>query len=59
MVILGCLHQIPLCWRQQCRMSRFSDSLEIIDKGDERLKRINGAGMGLVGCEIPTQIQYI
>jgi hypothetical protein len=40
-------------------MSRFSDSLEIIDKGDERLKRINGAGMGLVGCEIPTQIQYI
>jgi hypothetical protein len=22
LVILGCLHQIPLCWRQQFRMSR-------------------------------------
>jgi hypothetical protein len=39
MVILGCLHQIPLCWRQQFRMSRFSDSLEIDDGGDERLKK--------------------
>jgi hypothetical protein len=42
--ILGCLHQIPFHWRQQFRMSRFIESLEIDDGGDDRFERINGVG---------------
>jgi hypothetical protein len=45
-LILGCLHQILLCWRQHFRMSRFSKSLEADDGGYDTLKRINGADQG-------------